>query len=207
MLRYLTAGESHGRALVVIVEGMPAGLLVTAGDVQRGLARRRLGYRPGPPDAFRGRRGDPGRGDPARANPRFAHRHRDRQHRVAEVGDGDVAGSRTAHQAADPAPARPCRPGRDAQVRTRRRPGRAGAGLGPGDGRPGGSRHPGQAPPGPDRDRRPQPCGSTGIRALRQRRPPFGRSTPRGRRVLGAVRRSRGRVPDGGGDQGGGQGR
>ena len=48
MLRYLTAGESHGRALVVIVEGMPAGLLVTAGDIQRGLARRRLGFGRGP---------------------------------------------------------------------------------------------------------------------------------------------------------------
>ncbi len=48
MLRYLTAGESHGRALVVIVEGMPAGLLVTAGDIQRGLGRRRLGFGRGP---------------------------------------------------------------------------------------------------------------------------------------------------------------
>ncbi|HEX3840521.1 MAG TPA: chorismate synthase [Acidimicrobiales bacterium] len=48
MLRYLTAGESHGRALVVIVEGMPAGLLVTAEDIQLGLARRRLGFGRGP---------------------------------------------------------------------------------------------------------------------------------------------------------------
>jgi chorismate synthase len=48
MLRYLTAGESHGRALVVVVEGMPAGLLVTAEDIQRGLARRRLGFGRGP---------------------------------------------------------------------------------------------------------------------------------------------------------------
>ena len=48
MLRYLTAGESHGRALVVIVEGMPSGLLVTAEDIQRGLARRRLGFGRGP---------------------------------------------------------------------------------------------------------------------------------------------------------------
>ncbi len=48
MLRFLTAGESHGRALVVIVEGLPAGLLVTAEDIQRGLARRRLGYGRGP---------------------------------------------------------------------------------------------------------------------------------------------------------------
>ena len=48
MLRYLTAGESHGRALVVIVEGMPAGLLVTADDIKRALARRRLGFGRGP---------------------------------------------------------------------------------------------------------------------------------------------------------------
>jgi chorismate synthase len=48
MLRYLTAGESHGRALVVVVEGLPAGLLVTAEDIQRGLARRRLGFGRGP---------------------------------------------------------------------------------------------------------------------------------------------------------------
>jgi chorismate synthase len=48
MLRFLTAGESHGRALVVIVEGMPAGMLITAEDIQRGLARRRLGFGRGP---------------------------------------------------------------------------------------------------------------------------------------------------------------
>ncbi|MGB7052602.1 MAG: chorismate synthase [Acidimicrobiales bacterium] len=48
MLRYLTGGESHGRALVVIVEGMPAGLLVTVEDIRRGLARRRLGFGRGP---------------------------------------------------------------------------------------------------------------------------------------------------------------
>ncbi len=48
MLRFLTAGESHGRALVVIVEGMPAGLLVTEDDIGRALARRRLGFGRGP---------------------------------------------------------------------------------------------------------------------------------------------------------------
>ncbi len=48
MLRFLTAGESHGRALVVILEGIPAGLAVTEEDVQRGLARRRLGFGRGP---------------------------------------------------------------------------------------------------------------------------------------------------------------
>src|SRR3954467_12922667 len=48
MLRFLTAGESHGKALVVIVEGMPAGLSLTAEEVQGELARRRLGYGRGP---------------------------------------------------------------------------------------------------------------------------------------------------------------
>jgi chorismate synthase len=48
MLRFLTAGESHGRALVVIVEGLPAGLDVTADDVRGELARRRLGFGRGP---------------------------------------------------------------------------------------------------------------------------------------------------------------
>ena len=48
MLRYLTAGESHGRALVVIVEGLPAGLAVQEADIADELARRRLGYGRGP---------------------------------------------------------------------------------------------------------------------------------------------------------------
>ena len=48
MLRYLTAGESHGKALVVIVEGLPAGLPITVEEVQGELARRRLGYGRGP---------------------------------------------------------------------------------------------------------------------------------------------------------------
>jgi chorismate synthase len=48
VLRYLTAGESHGRALVVIVEGLPAGLPVRADDLTGELARRRLGYGRGP---------------------------------------------------------------------------------------------------------------------------------------------------------------
>ncbi|MET0145538.1 MAG: chorismate synthase [Ilumatobacteraceae bacterium] len=52
MLRYLTAGESHGQGLVVIVEGLPAGLRVTVEDVQAELARRRLGYGRGPRQRF-----------------------------------------------------------------------------------------------------------------------------------------------------------
>jgi chorismate synthase len=48
VLRFLTAGESHGRALVVVVEGLPAGLPVEASDIADELARRRLGYGRGP---------------------------------------------------------------------------------------------------------------------------------------------------------------
>jgi chorismate synthase len=44
MLRWLTAGESHGRALVAVCEGMPAGVEVTTADVAHALARRRAGY-------------------------------------------------------------------------------------------------------------------------------------------------------------------
>ncbi|MGD9703624.1 MAG: chorismate synthase [Acidimicrobiia bacterium] len=52
MLRYLTAGESHGQALVVIVEGLPAGLPITEDEVASELARRRLGYGRGPRQRF-----------------------------------------------------------------------------------------------------------------------------------------------------------
>ena len=44
MLRFLTAGESHGRALVVILEGLPAGLTVDADAITRDLRRRQGGY-------------------------------------------------------------------------------------------------------------------------------------------------------------------
>jgi chorismate synthase len=48
VLRFLTAGESHGPALVVTVEGLPAGLPILAEDIASELARRRLGYGRGP---------------------------------------------------------------------------------------------------------------------------------------------------------------
>lgn len=43
-LRYLTAGESHGPALTGILEGLPAGLALSAADIQKQLARRKLGH-------------------------------------------------------------------------------------------------------------------------------------------------------------------
>ncbi len=44
MLRWLTSGESHGPALVGILEGLPADVEVQSSDIQAALARRRLGY-------------------------------------------------------------------------------------------------------------------------------------------------------------------
>ncbi len=44
MLRWLTAGESHGPELVAVLEGLPAGIEITTAKVQDALARRRLGY-------------------------------------------------------------------------------------------------------------------------------------------------------------------
>ncbi|TDD89566.1 chorismate synthase [Actinomadura rubrisoli] len=44
MLRWLTAGESHGPALSAIVEGLPAGVRVTSGEIAEELRRRRLGH-------------------------------------------------------------------------------------------------------------------------------------------------------------------
>ncbi|MEV7803518.1 chorismate synthase [Microbispora sp. NPDC088329] len=44
MLRWLTAGESHGPELLAILEGLPAGVEVTTADLAEALRRRRLGY-------------------------------------------------------------------------------------------------------------------------------------------------------------------
>lgn len=44
MLRWLTAGESHGPELTAVIEGLPAGIPVTKAKIQQDLARRKLGY-------------------------------------------------------------------------------------------------------------------------------------------------------------------
>ena len=51
-LRFLTGGESHGRALVVIVEGLPSSLEVDVDAIAAELARRRLGFGRGPRQRF-----------------------------------------------------------------------------------------------------------------------------------------------------------
>ena len=43
-MRYLTAGESHGPQLTTIIEGLPAGMPLTAEDINKDLARRQKGY-------------------------------------------------------------------------------------------------------------------------------------------------------------------
>ncbi|MBL8928727.1 MAG: chorismate synthase [Kineosporiaceae bacterium] len=52
MLRWLTAGESHGPALIGVLEGLPAGVRITTTDLDRALHRRRLGYGRGARMAF-----------------------------------------------------------------------------------------------------------------------------------------------------------
>src|SRR3712207_5520121 len=44
MVRWLTAGESHGQQLTAILEGLPAGIEVQTSDIDLQLARRRLGH-------------------------------------------------------------------------------------------------------------------------------------------------------------------
>src|SRR3954451_12919738 len=52
MFRWLTAGESHGRALTAICDGVPAGVRITSVDVAAALGRRRAGYGRGARMAF-----------------------------------------------------------------------------------------------------------------------------------------------------------
>lgn len=52
MFRYSTAGESHGRALIAFLEGVPAGVELKSEDIRSALARRRLGYGRGARQAF-----------------------------------------------------------------------------------------------------------------------------------------------------------
>lgn len=52
MFRWSTAGESHGPALLALVEGLPAGVKVTSDDIRSELSRRRLGYGRGARQGF-----------------------------------------------------------------------------------------------------------------------------------------------------------
>ena len=52
MLRWMTAGESHGEALTALIEGVPAGVQITTDTIRAALARRRLGHGRGARQAF-----------------------------------------------------------------------------------------------------------------------------------------------------------
>ena len=117
MLRWLTAGESHGPALVAVLEGLPAGVEVTTDDVAAALARRRLGYGRGARMKFEQDEVEFLGGVRHGAHPGRPGRDPGRQHRVAQVGDGD--GRRPGR----PADAR--RAGRATPPLTRPRPGHA----------------------------------------------------------------------------------
>ena len=52
MLRWMTAGESHGEALTAVMEGVPAGVRITSEDIRAALARRRLGHGRGARQSF-----------------------------------------------------------------------------------------------------------------------------------------------------------
>ncbi len=101
MLRYLTAGESHGQALVVIVEGLPAGLEITVEEIQAEMARRRLGYGRGPAAALRA-----GRADAASAVSATAARSVRRWRSRSRTASGSAATSGTRRCRPLPAPRR-----------------------------------------------------------------------------------------------------
>jgi len=111
VLRWITAGESHGRALVAVVEGMVAGVEVTSTEIADQLARRRLGYGRGARMAFERDAVTLLSGNPPRHHDGRAHRHRDRQHGVAQVGNRDGRRSRRPGGIGRPLRATPRSPG------------------------------------------------------------------------------------------------
>ena len=148
MLRWLTAGESHGPALVAILEGMPAGVRISTADIAARAVAPPRGLRARRADEVRaGRGGDHRRGAP-RPHARQPGRDPDRQHRMAQMATGDVRGScrprgprRPGEKcAAVAAPPGSCRPRRNAEVRGRRRTSDPGAGKRKGNRGAGGAR-------------------------------------------------------------------
>ena len=149
MLRWLTAGESHGPALVAILEGLPAHVRVTTDDIAR---------RPGPPaPRLRPRRADEvraGRGRRSSAASGTARRMggpvaieigntewpKWEQVMSADPVDPVELEALARNAAADPAAPGPRRPGRHAEVRLRRGPPGPRARLGPRDRGPGRAR-------------------------------------------------------------------
>ena len=149
MLRWLTAGESHGPALVAILEGLPAHVQVTSADIAEALARRRLGFGRGARMKFEAGRGDDLLGGVRHGETlggpvaiQVGNTEWPKWETVMAADPVDDGGARRPgpQRPADPAATRPRRPGRHAEVRLRRGPADPGAGQRPGDGRPGRAR-------------------------------------------------------------------
>ena len=120
MLRWLTAGESHGPALVAILEGLPAHVAITTDDVSAALARRRLGKGRGARMTFEqdrvtilgGVRHGETIGGPVAIEIANTEWPKWEQVMSADPVDAVGAGRPRPQRAADPAPARARRPGR-----------------------------------------------------------------------------------------------
>ncbi len=124
-MRWLTAGESHGPALVAILEGIPAGVAVTSAEVASDLRRRRLGYGRGARMSFEedeveilgGIRHGVTMGSPVAIRVGNSEWPKWETVMAADPVDGVRSGGSGPQRAADPAPPRPRRPRRDAEVR------------------------------------------------------------------------------------------
>ena len=151
-LSLVTAGESHGPALVAIVTGLPAGLVLDRGAIDADSAAPPAGLRTKPAPADRDRRGGGARRPATRPHARHAARARRPQRGSRELGVGHepvAAGGRAVrqgHDARDDAAAGPRRPRRRDEVRPRGRARRARAGKRPPDRRR-------RSPPEPSRRR------------------------------------------------------
>ena len=158
MLRFLTAGESHGKALVTILEGMPAGLAIDFDAITSELRRRQGGYGRGRRMAIESDRADVLSGvrhgmttgapialhDPEQGLGKLAADHA----RGARAAGGRVRRRSPRRHAAPPGPRRP---GRRREVRPRRHPQRPRARQRPRDG-------------GASGDRRARPAAAGGCR-------------------------------------------
>ena len=137
-LRWLTAGESHGPALVATLEGLPAGVPITTEMVADALARRRLGYGRGARMKFErdeitflgGVRHGLSLGSPVAIMVGNTEWPKWEQVMAADPVDPEEPGRAGPQRAADPAPPRSRRPRRYAEVRLRRGPADPGACLG-----------------------------------------------------------------------------
>ena len=90
MLRFLTAGESHGKALVAILEGMPAGLAIDFDAITAQLRRRQGGYGRGRRMAIESDRAEAAERHPPRRDDRRADRAADSEQGLGELAAHDA---------------------------------------------------------------------------------------------------------------------